>query len=177
MDVIKGATYLGTPCKNGHDGYRYSKGGGCVACVKLGSQKWHEHNKEKTKILKHEWHLKNAEYKRNKTKEYYKNYTEKAISSIKKWKQNNPGKVSAIEANRRANFLLRTPKWLTHEQLEQIYIKYSLAEWCSNVMHEKYHVDHIVPLQGKCVSGLHVPWNLQVIRAKENLSKGNRFKE
>tara|TARA_R110002126_G_scaffold279945_1_gene427065 strand:+ start:372 stop:830 length:459 start_codon:yes stop_codon:yes gene_type:complete len=51
---------------------------------------------------------------------------------------------------------------------------YWLARDLKSVTGEEYHVDHIVPINGKNVCGLHVPWNLQVLPADINMSKGNR---
>jgi len=86
----------------------------------------------------------------------------------KQFYKQNKGKRNAIWAKRKAAKLQRTPKWLTEQQLSEIR---KLYETCP----KGYHVDHIVPLQGKNVSGLHVPWNLQVIPAKDNIKKSNKF--
>ena len=75
---------------------------------------------------------------------------------------------------REANKNLRTPKWLTTEQLKEIEDFYLMAAQLETVFPWKQNVDHIVPLQGKTVSGLHVPWNLQILSAKANMEKGNK---
>lgn len=70
-----------------------------------------------------------------------------------------------------------TPKCLTQEQKQKIVDVYKHALDCSTITGEKYHVDHIVPLRGEDVCGLHVPWNLQVLPADINMSKGNRYEK
>jgi 5-methylcytosine-specific restriction endonuclease McrA len=69
----------------------------------------------------------------------------------------------------------RTPKWLCVEHKSQIRLAYVFAHAWSNLTGVKHHVDHIVPLRGKTVSGLHVPWNLRIVSAAKNLEKGNRL--
>ena len=71
---------------------------------------------------------------------------------------------NAIEAKRRAAKLHQTPQWANLKAIEEFYKN------CP----KGYHVDHIVPLQGKNVSGLHVLENLQYLPASENIRKGNR---
>ena len=89
------------------------------------------------------------------------------------WKQNNPAAVLAQKAKRRASKLNATPPWITAEHLHQIEDMYWLAKDLEAISGEAYHVDHIIPLQGKNVCGLHLPWNLQVLPSDINLAKNN----
>lgn len=86
-----------------------------------------------------------------------------------------PEKHAARQALRRARKLQATPDWLTGAQKAQMNRTYKLRDIISDATGEQYHVDHLVPLNGENVCGLHVPWNLQVIPAKENLRKSNSF--
>jgi hypothetical protein len=84
----------------------------------------------------------------------------------------NKSKVNAQVATRHAAKLQRTPPWAVLDKIEEMY---ELAQFATEESGVPYHVDHIIPLQGNNVSGLHIHENLQVIPATENLSKGNRF--
>jgi len=89
--------------------------------------------------------------------------------------KNNRPKRNALQMKRHTSQLQRTPAWLSKEQLQEMEEFYSMAKDLERVFQWKHHVDHIVPLLGKTVSGLHVPWNLQILSAKENITKGNRY--
>jgi hypothetical protein len=91
------------------------------------------------------------------------------------WKKDNKAAVNAATVRRRSAKLNRTPKWTTKEDLETIKQIYIVANQFSKSFGTEYQVDHIIPLQGELVSGLHVPSNLQIITAKENQIKGNKY--
>lgn len=82
---------------------------------------------------------------------------------------------NASWAKYHASKLKRTPPWLTIEHFEQIKDFYLICKMFQLYTGEKYHVDHIVPLRGEHVSGLHVPWNLTVLPASENCKKFNKY--
>lgn len=98
------------------------------------------------------------------SKSYYAN---KATSVA--WNAANRASLNAKASARRAAQLYATPRWLTPEHVQEMKIIYQSAQELG------YHVDHVVPLKGKTVCGLHVPWNLQALPPYENRSKGNRL--
>lgn len=104
-----------------------------------------------------------------------KNNPDKIAKACKKYKTKNSAKINAINGKRHAAKLQRTPKWLTSLHYSQIEMFYSAAVALTKEFGIPMEVDHIVPLQGKNVSGLHVPWNLQVITASMNSGKRNKF--
>lgn len=102
---------------------------------------------------------------------------EKLREYKKRWKENNIGRVNADTAFRKKRIKNATPKWLTEEQHAQIVAVYEESARLTQETGVSHHVDHIVPVRGKLVSGLHVPWNLQILTADENYIKNNKFDE
>jgi hypothetical protein len=91
------------------------------------------------------------------------------------WRKNNLGLVLADCAKRRAAKIQRTPAWLSEFDLLKMQCIYQLAAMRTRESGYTWHVDHIIPLQGEKVSGLHVPDNLRVISADENLRKNKHY--
>lgn len=147
---------------------------------------YYEENKEKIKAKAKEYYLKNkklrlayikkyAEENQVRIKEYKQQYRKENKSVIKSWFLKNKDLKNNHTAKRRAQHLLASPKWLTDQHLDKILNFFQEAKKLSENTKSEYHVDHIIPLQGKEVCGLHVPWNLQVLSASENLSKHNKL--
>jgi len=97
------------------------------------------------------------------------------VCYMKVWSKTNPHKVCAMASKRRASIRKQTPSWLTTDDLWMIEEAYDLAQRRTKLFGFQWHVDHIIPLHGKNVSGFHVPTNLQVIPAIVNQRKSSMF--
>ncbi len=86
-------------------------------------------------------------------------------------RRENPAASRAVAAARRAARLRATPKWANHKYI-QLWYKFARLE--EERTGRQCHVDHIVPLRSRIVSGLHCEHNLQIMFAEANNSKGNR---
>lgn len=94
----------------------------------------------------------------------------------KEYRNNNKSRTNYWCQLRKISIMQRTPKWLTEDDLWMIEQAYELAAYREKIFGFKWHVDHIIPLRGKTVSGLHTPYNLQVIPATINQRKSNLYK-
>ncbi len=147
--ILKGEkTYFtGKPCKHGHLAPQTVHSSACVECRRIARRLW------------------------GKQPHIQKRDSEK----LKLWKKqlHNKPKVAANTRKRQASQLQRTPAWDPDAHL--IVAKYQLATMLSQAAGIPHHVDHIIPLQGRKVSGLHVFSNLRVIPGSDNVKKSNKF--
>lgn len=165
---------------------------GYQAYCKMCRKAYQEINKEKIKQQTSEYYIKNRDslllkgrlwQENNKDKiairvSLYEKHNRKKITLKKReYRQINRGKINAAASKRRALKLKATPKWLTEQDLKQIEELYEIAQAFKLYTGQEYHVDHIIPLQGENVCGLHVPWNLQILEASENIRKSNKLLE
>lgn len=178
--------FLCSRCKSCH--FKYSEDS--KEKLKNYRSNYRSKNKNKNKNYAKEYRIKNKEkliikdsirYQFRKEKVYIQKaiYYSKNKEKISKWmseyKKNNRGLFNDMHNRRRMAKLHRTPPWLTEDHKKQIRSFYLESSRITKETGIKHHVDHIVPLQGKDVSGLHVPWNLQILTAVENSKKKNKL--
>jgi hypothetical protein len=104
-------------------------------------------------------------------KSYRQANLEKEKAYQKEWTQKNIDWVLAYNSRRRAEKLNATPSWLNKEHEEQIAALYELSRNLRESTGLDHQVDHKHPLKGENFSGLHVPWNLEVVTRSENARK------
>jgi hypothetical protein len=137
--------FTGEPCKHGHIAEKLLSNRTCIECQLKRKSDWGNQP-----------HVKAASIAR--VNAHNKAYPERHLARTRK---------------RQAALLQRVPKWDPDAHL--IVAKYQLAAMLSKASGIEHHVDHIIPLQGKNVSGLHVFSNLRVIPGSDNVKKSNKF--
>lgn len=141
----------------------------CIVCVKNNYNIWASKNKQRCKELGKRWRLANKDkikaYPKRKYKLSKKAQLRKSIYDRKR-RIENPELYRLYTANRNAAKLHATPSWANEELMELVYVEAN---------YRGLQVDHIIPLQGKNVCGLHVYNNTQLLTEEENALKHNRW--
>jgi hypothetical protein len=136
---------------------------------------WSAANPKKVKAAKQKYAESNKEACRARVAAWMEQNKEQMKEIRKVWRERNKHKSQAYVRKRQAAKMQRTPKWLSKDDLWMLEEAYEVAVKRTKLFGFQWDVDHIVPLQGNTVSGLHVPWNIQVIPAVVNSSKGARL--
>jgi len=139
------------------------------------SKAWKKDNRERVNELNRKNY--DAEKRREYSAVYRKENKDKRSTYNKEWLKERPGWANAYAAKRRDAVRKAALSCASQKDLEEIKGIYALAKKMTELTGQPHHVDHVVPIKGKSVCGLHVPWNLQVITATENLKKSNKVLE
>lgn len=163
-----GKLFTCTKCtkkKQEHEFYKGYKGqvrSWCKLCYSEDNKNRYKNNPDNIKENRKLYYQDNKEIEQERMKLYYEQNKEKFLE---------------YSAKKRATKKEACPIWLSQKHRSEIKSIYKMARNISVKTGIKHHVDHIIPLVNEIVCGLHVPWNLQVLPAKENLSKHNKFDE
>lgn len=152
-------------------------------------RKYAQKNREKIRQLINAWRKANPDKVLAQNTRYRKKHPDIVAAKTVRWRKKHPeryaqltkatrikgkARVLANKAKYRASKISRTPAWLTPVDKFEINCIYTYCTALRNCG-LAYEVDHIIPLQGKSVSGLHTPENLQVLPAPVNRLKNNAY--
>jgi 5-methylcytosine-specific restriction endonuclease McrA len=120
-------------------------------------------------------YLRHADRYKAKAAKWRRDNPERAAEYVRSWMKRNPDRVAHYAKMSYTKRRSRCPRWLTSEQKRRIREFYAESRRLTRETGVLHSVDHIVPLRGVTVSGLHVPWNLQILQMTENRAKSNSF--
>jgi hypothetical protein len=170
--------FTGVPCRREHICERYVSTKHCVTCAccdsrtyLLSDEKRDRHNAVRRLYMRQSERREKSQLQA----QIYAIANPDVIRATKRrWARNNRANVSANTRAHVARKRQAMPNWADRRDIESFY---SLTQFLNSTFHQTFHVDHIVPLRGKRVSGLHVSANLQILTDTENRSKSHRFDE
>lgn len=195
--------FTGKPCSRGHVSERLVSNCCCKLCALGRFKKFYQDNKERMLNRTRDWrsskgaalnekrrenrainclsfreksralYAKDPERAKQQASSFRKRNPEKVREMQRSWKSRNRAKATALQTLRDAAKSKATPAWASKEAIEKIYAEAARITRETGIEHQ---VDHIIPIRGRDVVGLHVEYNLQVITAIENKRKGNRFR-
>lgn len=135
-------------------------------------RRWAKENRDYINEQQRLHYEENPESKRRAAASWRQRNPEHSKKLWDQWHQNNPGRNRENSAAIRAMRRQACPPWCRRSDFISYYAE---AQSLTISTGEKYEVDHIVPMRGKNVCGLHVPWNLRVVTFKENRAKHRTF--
>ena len=145
----------------------------CKTCSNNYVKAWAKENKQKAYAYQKASRDRNHTHYKAKDDAWRKANREASVKKTLKWAKNNKGAKLAINARRRASKLKATPMWADIQKIKHIYEL--AANWNEIWPEDPVHVDHVIPLKGKNVFGLHTELNLRIIRATDNMQKSNKL--
>ena len=171
--------FTGVACKHGHVAERLVSSRACIVCMQGRLAVYKSENRaallEKKRIAQKLYIARNPEKIEATRKATTAKHRQARNAEKAAWARRNAGRVLAWTRQRQLAKVQRTPAWLTADDHWLIEQAYELAQLRTSLFGFSWHVDHVIPLRGKTVSGLHVPNNLRVIPGSDNSRKGNRM--
>lgn len=135
---------------------------------KQSNQQWADDNREKVRLLAKQRRALNPSEGAEARARWREENKERCLENSRRWRKENPGKSIEATARRRAALIQATPSWADRTKIQEFY---SAANFLTKLLGERYEVDHIIPLRGRTVRGLHVETNLQILSKSENCKK------